>query len=60
MRKIAWRLMMQIMSREVARFIRSIFGELKISEARYKDMLSEADQCYPKYLKHLNKTISSQ
>jgi hypothetical protein len=27
------------MSREVARFIQSIFGELKISEARYEDLL---------------------
>jgi len=35
MRKVAWRLMIRAMSREVARFIQSRFGELKISEARY-------------------------
>jgi intergrase/recombinase len=53
MRKIAWRLMIKAMSREVARFIQSRFGELKISEARYEDLLSEADQHYPKYLEKL-------
>jgi len=59
MRKIAWRLMIQTMSREIARFIQSRFGELKISEARYEDLLSEADECYPKYLQHLgNKLIN--
>ena len=51
MRKIAWRLMIKAMPREVARFIQSRFGELKISEARYEDLLSEADQHYPRYLK---------
>jgi intergrase/recombinase len=50
MRKIAWRLMIKAMSREVARFIQSRFGELKISEARYEDLLSEADEHYPRYL----------
>lgn len=53
-RKIAWRLMVQAMPREVARFIQSRFGELKVSEARYEDLLSEADENYPKYLKHLS------
>jgi intergrase/recombinase len=53
MRKIAWRLMIKAMSREVARFIQSRFGELRVSEARYEDLLSEADENYPKYLKHL-------
>jgi intergrase/recombinase len=57
MRKISWRLMIQTMSREIARFIQSRFGELKVSEARYEDLLSEADEHYPKYLQHLNKTI---
>jgi intergrase/recombinase len=51
--------MIQIMSREVARFIQSRFGELKISEARYKDLLSEANQCYPKYLEHLTIVASA-
>jgi len=50
MRKVAWRLMIKAMSREAARFIQSRFGELKISEARYEDLLSEADEQYPKYL----------
>jgi len=33
--------MIKAMSKEVARFIRSRFGELKISEARYEDLLGE-------------------
>jgi intergrase/recombinase len=52
-RKIAWRLMIKAMPREVARFIQSRFGELKVSEARYEDLLSEADQHYSKYLEKL-------
>jgi intergrase/recombinase len=50
--------MIKAMPREVARFIQSRFGELKISEARYEDLLGEADQYYPGYLKlllHLEK-----
>ncbi|MEM4561809.1 MAG: hypothetical protein QW123_02910 [Desulfurococcaceae archaeon] len=43
------------MPREVARFIQSRFGELRVSEARYEDLLSEADEHYPRYLS----TISS-
>jgi intergrase/recombinase len=53
MRKVSWRLMIKVMPREVARFIQSRFGELKISEARYEDLLSEADSHYPKYLEKL-------
>jgi len=34
--------MVQTMPREVARFIQSRFSELKISEARYEDLLNEA------------------
>jgi len=49
-RKVAWRLMVKVMPREVARFIQSRFGELKVSEARYEDLLSETDEHYPKYL----------
>jgi len=30
----------------VARFMQSRFGELKVSEARYEDMLSEANEYY--------------
>jgi intergrase/recombinase len=54
MRKVAWRLMIKAMPRKVARFIQSRFGELKISEARYEDLLSEADGYYPKYLEMLS------
>jgi len=53
MRKVAWRLMIRVMPREVARFIQSRFGELKVSESRYEDLLSEADEYYPKYLSQL-------
>jgi len=57
MRKVSWRLMVKVMPREVARFIQSRFGELKISEARYEDLLSEADEYYPKYLNYLQNTL---
>lgn len=50
MRKISWRLMIKAMPEKIARFIQSRFGELKISEARYEDLLSEADDHYPRYL----------
>ncbi|MEM4584810.1 MAG: hypothetical protein QW611_07510 [Ignisphaera sp.] len=50
--------MIQVMSREVARFIQSRFGELKVSEARYEDLLSEADKYYPKYLEKLKEILS--
>jgi hypothetical protein len=33
--------MIQTMSHEFVRFMRSRFGELKISKARYEDLLSE-------------------
>ncbi|MEM1651606.1 MAG: integrase [Sulfolobales archaeon] len=49
-RKVSWRIMVQTMSREVARFIQSRFGELRVSEARYEDLLSEADEHYPNYI----------
>jgi len=58
MRKVAWRLMIKVMPREVARFIQSRFGELKVSEARYEDLLDEADEHYPKYLGYLRQMIS--
>jgi len=43
-------MMIKSMSRGVTRFVQSRFGELKISEARYKDLLGEADEYYLKYL----------
>jgi intergrase/recombinase len=58
MRKIAWRLMIKVMPREVARFIQSRFGELKVSEARYEDLLSEADEYYPRYLSYIQNNSS--
>ena len=59
MRKVSWRIMVQAMPREVARFIQSRFGELRISEARYEDLLSEADSYYPKYLEKLQELVYS-
>jgi len=56
MRKVAWRIMIRIMSREVVRFIQSRLGELKISEARYEDLLGEADY-YPEHLKPLSQQV---
>jgi len=58
MRKAAWRIMVRVMPREVARFIQSRLGELKISEARYEDLLGEADNHYPRYLEELNKLLT--
>jgi len=57
MRKISWRLMIKVMPREVARFIQSRLGELRVSEARYEDLLSEADENYPKYLKAVKQQL---
>jgi hypothetical protein len=56
-RKAAWRLMVRVMSREAARFVQSCLGELKISEARYEDLLGEVDQRYSTYLNILFTTI---
>ena len=50
-------LIVKAMNREAARLIRSRFGELKVSEARYEDLLSEAGQQYPAYLKLLRETL---
>ncbi|GBF09529.1 hypothetical protein apy_12540 [Aeropyrum pernix] len=55
MRKVSWRLMVKSMSREAARFVQSRFGELRVSEARYEDLLGEADEQYPRYLEMLRK-----
>jgi len=45
--------MFKVMPREVVKFVQSRFGELKISETRYKGLLSETDEHYPKVLKFL-------
>jgi intergrase/recombinase len=52
-RKLSWRIMVPAVPREVARFLQSRLGELSISEARYEDLLSEADAAYPRYLEAL-------
>jgi intergrase/recombinase len=59
MRKVSWRILVQVMPREVARFIQSRFGELRISEARYEDLLTEADTHYPRYLEKLRELVYS-
>lgn len=59
MRKVSWRLLIEAMPREVARFIQSRFGELKISEARYEDLLSEADKYYTRYLELLKNKVEN-
>ncbi|MFP3209390.1 MAG: integrase, partial [Nitrososphaeria archaeon] len=53
MRKLSWRIMVSAVPREVARFLQSRLGELSVSEARYEDLLSEADAAYPRYLEAL-------
>jgi intergrase/recombinase len=53
MRKIAWRTMIKAMPKKIARYIQSRFGELRVSEAGYEDLLGEADQHYPRYLEKL-------
>ena len=40
---------------KILRLLKERFGELRISEARYEDLLSEADEEYPKYLSLLRK-----
>jgi len=59
LRKVSWRILVQVVPGEVARFIQSRFGELKISEARYEDLLSKADKHYPKYLEKLRRLFNS-
>jgi len=49
--------MIKTLSREIAGFIRSGSGELKISEARYEDLLSGADERNPKRLSYVKQVI---
>jgi len=49
--------MIKVMPREVARFIQSRFGELKIYEVRYEDLLGKTDQYYPGYLSDLSSIL---
>jgi intergrase/recombinase len=45
--------MIKTLPREIARFIRSRFGELKVSEARYENLLGETDEYYREYPSYL-------
>jgi len=47
--------MVPAVPREVARFLQSRLGELSVAESRYEDLLSEADDAYPRYLEELRK-----
>jgi intergrase/recombinase len=47
------------MPEEVARFIKNRFGELRVSEAKYEDLLSEIDEYYSKYLTLVKTEFSS-
>jgi intergrase/recombinase len=49
--------MIKAMPREVARFIQSRFGELKISEAGYEDLLGEADKYFLGCLSYIQSTL---
>ncbi len=53
LRKLAWMFMRPSMGAEAARFAQSRLGELRVDEARYEDLLSEADEAYPRYLAKL-------
>jgi len=54
LRKVNWRILVQVVSdKDVARFIQSRFGELRISEARYGDLLTRADREYPKVVERI-------
>ncbi len=58
MRKVNWRILTStIPDKDVARFIQSRFGELKISEARYGDLLTKADEWYPRVLEKLRELL---
>jgi len=60
MRKVNWRILTQIVSnKDVARFIQSRLGELRIPEARYGDMLSRADEEHPRFLEKLKHLVYS-
>jgi intergrase/recombinase len=48
------------MPRGVTRFTQSRIGELKISEARYEDLLSEANRYHPRYLEELARLLQKK
>jgi intergrase/recombinase len=49
--------MIKVIPKEVARFIQSRFAEVKMSEARYEDLLSEAEEYHQKYLSLLQSIL---
>jgi intergrase/recombinase len=49
--------MIEVTPKEVARFVQSKLGELKISKARCGNLLSEVVEHYPKYLNYLSNTL---
>ena len=56
LRKASWQLLIASgVPREIARFLHSRFGEIRVSEAYYEDLVKEADEYYPKYLAHLKR-----
>ncbi len=58
LRKLHWRIMLKVIKdRAIARFIQSRFGELRISEERYEDLLTEADTEYPMLMQVLKKGL---
>ena len=58
LRKLHWRVGKKaIRDKDVLRFIQSRFGELKISEEKYGDLLADADSEYPKLMEMLKKGL---
>ena len=51
--------MIKVMDRAVSLFIQSRYGELELetTKAVYEDLLSEADEQYPRYLEHIRRLI---
>lgn len=60
LRKINWRILVRVIpDKDVARFIHSRLGEVRIGEARYDDLLTTADEWYPKALQALENELSN-
>ncbi|MEM0285023.1 MAG: integrase [Sulfolobales archaeon] len=58
LRKLNWRVLTRVVpDKDVCRFVQSRLGELRVSEARYGDLLREADRLYPKALEALRKGL---
>jgi len=58
LRKLNWRVLTRVIpDKDVCKFIQSRLGELKVSEARYGDLLREADGPYPTALEALKRGL---